>query len=140
MVATESGDVMKLQSIYKAVATQRGQTPLLTPALTQSEAAASKLYPRHTDPNPYDDFSVAGGRASGGRPSMHGGHREYGLYDEEAINFADGSRSILDIRDAISAELGAIDVKTVETFFRDLEKTGKWIVGTGPTTRSAAEK
>ena len=130
VVATENGDVAKLQSIYKAVAGQRGQTPVLTPPLKPSEVSASKLYPRHRDPNPYDDFSAAGGRASGGRPSMFGGHREYSLYDEEAINFADGSRSILDIRDAVSAELGAIDVQTVEKFFRDLEKTGKWSIGT----------
>ena len=136
--ATENGDIAKLQSIYRAVATQRGQTSTLTPTPTAAEAAASKLYPHHTDPNPYDDFSIALGAAAAGQPSMHVGHREYALYDEEAINFADGSRSVLEIRDAISAELGAIDVQTVERFFRDLEKTGKWAVATQPTTRTSS--
>jgi hypothetical protein len=60
------------------------------------------------------------------QPTMHPGKREFALYDEEARNFADGTRSILEIRDAISAELGPVPVRTVVQFFRDLEKTGKW--------------
>jgi hypothetical protein len=134
VLASEPADVAKFQSIYRAVAAQRGQTPpVLTPTLTAAETAASKLYPIHKSANPYDDFAVTGVPA--GQPSMHPGRREYALYDEEAINFADGSRSVLDIRDAISAELGPVKVEVVETFFRDLERTGKWSLGTAPSQK-----
>jgi len=40
----------------------------------------------------------------------------------EAINFADGKRSIYDIARAVSAEFGPVDVKDVEDFFKMLEK------------------
>ena len=66
---------------------------------------------------------------------MRPGRRELALYDEEAINFADGSRSVLDIRDAISAELGPVKVEVVEKFFRDLERAGKWSLGTAPAQK-----
>ncbi len=40
----------------------------------------------------------------------------------EAVNFADGERSVLDIARAVSAEYGPVDVKDVEDFFKLLEK------------------
>lgn len=40
----------------------------------------------------------------------------------EAINFADGKRSIYDIARAVSAEFGPVNVKDVEDFFKILEK------------------
>jgi aminopeptidase-like protein len=40
----------------------------------------------------------------------------------EAINFADGKRSIYDIARAVSAEFGFVEAKDVEDFFRILEK------------------
>lgn len=40
----------------------------------------------------------------------------------EAINFADGKRSIYDIARAVSAEFGPVEAKDVEDFFRILEK------------------
>jgi hypothetical protein len=133
VLASEPADVAKFQSIYRAVAAQRGQTPVLTPTLTAGEIAASRLFPRHKSVNPYDDFAVSG--APAGQPSMHPGRREDSLYDEEAINFADGTRSVLEIRDAISAELGPVEVELVEKFFRDLERTGKWSLGTAPAQK-----
>jgi hypothetical protein len=119
----EPQDVARLQAVYKALATQRGLPIQLAPPVTASEAAAAKLFPRPVGGDPYVDFTDAA------QPSMHPGHREFALYDEEAKNFADGTRSVLDIRDAISAELGPIDVQTVTQFFRDLQKTGKWRIG-----------
>jgi hypothetical protein len=38
----------------------------------------------------------------------------------EALNFVDGKRSMLDIRDAISAEYGPMDLAEVEQYFRFL--------------------
>jgi aminopeptidase YwaD len=136
VVATEAADVAKLQSVYRAVAVQRSQTPVLMPAPTASEDAAARLFPTHKSPNPYDDFAVTA--VPPAQPSMHPGQRERSLYDEEAINFADGTRSVLEIRDALSAELGPIDVQVVERFFRDLEKTGNWTLRPQPSTASAA--
>ncbi len=118
--ATEDLDVARLQAVYRAVASRRGQPVVLTPALTSDEAAAATLYPRPTADDPYVDFGMPG------QPSMHPGQRQYALYDEEARNFADGTRSILEVRDAISAELGPVEVRTVTDFFRALEALGAW--------------
>jgi aminopeptidase-like protein len=40
----------------------------------------------------------------------------------EAINFADGKRSVYDIARAVSAEFGPVDAKDVEDFFKILER------------------
>jgi hypothetical protein len=122
VIASESADVGRLQAVYRAVALQRGGTPVLTPRLTDDEASAPTFFPRPKDGNPYIDFTAPG------QPTMHPGQREYALYDEEARNFADGTRSVLEIRDAISAELGPVPVGKVMAFFRELEKSGKWVV------------
>ncbi len=49
-----------------------------------------------------------------------------GYYTQEARNFADGQRSVLDIRNAISAELGPVPVETVVNFFRNGERQGQY--------------
>ena len=46
----------------------------------------------------------------------------------EARNFADGERSILDVRNALAAEFGPVAVDDVTKFFRDLEKTGTYTI------------
>ena len=48
--------------------------------------------------------------------------RGYAAY--EAVNFADGKRSVYDIARAVSAEFGPVDAKDVEDFFNILEKAG----------------
>ena len=48
----------------------------------------------------------------------------------EARHFADGSRSILDVRNAISAEFGPVSLDKVAAFFRDLEQSGTWTIET----------
>jgi hypothetical protein len=42
----------------------------------------------------------------------------------EALSFADGTRSVLEIRDAVSAEYGPVPVEEVEEYFRFLERVG----------------
>ena len=42
----------------------------------------------------------------------------------EALNFVDGKRSLLDIRDAVSAEYVPIDAADIEQYFRLLEQVG----------------
>jgi hypothetical protein len=48
--------------------------------------------------------------------------RGYSSY--EALNFADGQRSILDIANAVSAEFGPVRLEDVFAFFRLLERAG----------------
>jgi len=45
-----------------------------------------------------------------------------GLAAYEALNFADGQRSILDIRNAVSAEFEPVDIQNVYDFFKILEQ------------------
>lgn len=40
----------------------------------------------------------------------------------EALNFADGSRTLLEIRDAVSAEFGPVPADEIEQYFRFLER------------------
>jgi hypothetical protein len=49
----------------------------------------------------------------------------------EALNFVDGKRSILEIRDALSAEYGAIQVGELEQYFKFLAGVGVLSQGTG---------
>lgn len=49
--------------------------------------------------------------------------RLFGLGDAPAF-YADGRRSILDIRDAVTAEYGPIPVEALELYFRAFEKAG----------------
>jgi hypothetical protein len=51
-----------------------------------------------------------------------------GYYAMEARNFADGTRSILEIRNALAAEFGPVAVDDVVRFFRDAEKAGTFTV------------
>ena len=52
----------------------------------------------------------------------------------EALNFADGRRTLLDIRDAISAEYVPVEATEVEQYFRFLERLG--VVSIAPARRS----
>jgi hypothetical protein len=40
----------------------------------------------------------------------------------EALNFVDGKRTLLEIRDAVSAEYGPLAAADVEQYFRFLER------------------
>ena len=50
----------------------------------------------------------------------------------EARNFADGTRSILHIRNAIAAEFGPVALSNVVQFFRDAEKAGTFTIAEKP--------
>ena len=43
---------------------------------------------------------------------------------DETLNFVDGTRTLREIRDAVSAEYGPVEIGEVEQFFRLLEKAG----------------
>jgi hypothetical protein len=140
VISTEPQDVAKLQAVYRVVATRRGQPVTLTPPISAEESAAAQLFPRPKGGDPYVG-SGGPGQLSGPttQPTMHPGERQFALYDEEARNFADGTRSMLEIRDAISAELGPVSVGKVVQFFRELEKLGNWEVTQQPRPTAASD-
>ena len=77
--------------------------------------------------------AVAGNAGQAGAPSTGSGQAPpppslTGYYTQEANNFADGTRSILDIRNAISAEFGPVPVESVINYFRNLERQGTWVI------------
>jgi aminopeptidase YwaD len=91
--------------------------------LTSVEEQASKLIPRRKSGAPAPQgFGGGGGGGRGGA----GTQVIPGTGAQEARLFADGKRSILDIRDAVSAEFGPQDTAKFIEFFRDLEKSGQF--------------
>jgi hypothetical protein len=116
-----------VQQAYTAKAKRLGVTVALTPTLTASEQAASKLVPTRKE-------QAAGGRGGGGGGGGGAGANPApaltGYYAQEARNFADGVRSILDIRNAISAEFGPVKVDDVVRFFREGEAAGAYMITT----------
>lgn len=58
------------------------------------------------------------------RPTRAESNALRGFHAMEALWFADGNRSVLDIRNAISAELGPVSLEQVQRFFDELEEKG----------------
>lgn len=112
----------QLKLEYQAMAGAM-HTPATEPTLSDAEKAASLLYPRPKPGTPRQPQGFGGG-GGGGRnqapPPL------VGYYIMEARNFADGDHSLLDIRNALSAEFVPIPVENVERYFRELEQQGGW--------------
>ena len=111
---------------YRAAAARLKVTPVETPVPTAAEAAASKLMPKRKPGTPAQP--QGGGPGAGGQGAPATTLALSGYYAMEARNFADGQRSILDIRNAIAAEFGPVSLDDVTRFFRDLEKTGAYTI------------
>ncbi len=111
---------------YRAAAARLKVTPVETPVPTAAEAAASKLMPKRKPGTPAQP--QGGGPGAGGQGAPATTLALSGYYAMEAGNFADGQRSILDIRNAIAAEFGPVSLDDVTRFFRDLEKTGAYTI------------
>jgi hypothetical protein len=89
--------------------------------LTPDEEAASKLIPRRKAGAPAQQgFGGGGGRGGPQQSAVPG------TGAQEARLFADGKRTILEIRDAVSAEFFPIDAGKFIQYFRDLEKQGQF--------------
>jgi len=116
LLDTEGDDQERLQHFYEIVCKQIGVKPV-GPKLTDDEIAASKMFPVRKPPakdekNPF--AALFGGQS----------RKLSGLTASEALAFTDGAHSILDIRNAVSAEVQPIDVKTLVEYFEDLGKAG----------------
>ena len=115
-----------VRAAYKAAAARLKVTPVDPPVLTAAETAASKLIPKRKPGTPAQPAGGGGGGqgAAAGAPVS----ALAGYYAMEARNFADGERSLLDIRNALAAEFGPVPLDDVTKFFRDLEKSGSYTV------------
>jgi hypothetical protein len=115
---------------YRAAAARLKVTPVDPPLPTAEEAAAAKLVPKRKPGTPAQP--QGGGPGGGGSPAagQEGAPPPAlaGYYAMEARNFADGERSLLDIRNALAAEFGPVTLDDVTKFFRDLEKTGAYTI------------
>jgi aminopeptidase YwaD len=118
---SEPLDTARVRMSYK-IAAARLKVPVVeAPVLTDDEKAASLLIPAK---KPGVERQPVGPRVIvGGPPPPLPGY-----YAMEARNFADGTRSILDVRNAISAEFGPIALSKVMQFFRDAEAAGTWTI------------
>jgi hypothetical protein len=92
------------------------------PSLSQDEIRLSKLIPVRTEKmQGYFDTREFYQKV---REMKEMPPFQLGRADYEVRNFIDGKRSILDIRNAVSAEYGPLPLKNVEGYILLLEKTG----------------
>jgi hypothetical protein len=128
--AIEQQQFAMVQLAYNAAAVRLKVTPLAAPVLTAAETTASKLIPARKTGTP---AQPQGGPGGGPGASTGSGQTAApalsGYYAMEARNFADGERSILDIRNALAAEFGVVPLDDVTKFFRDLERSGAYTIG-----------
>jgi hypothetical protein len=119
LAAGEGIDLERVEVAYQARCSVLGVEPVLDPPPTHEEKKASRLFPRRQQVSDKD----AGMSSDKGDEMILPTY-----YAMEARHYADGKHSILDVRNAISAEYGPVSVKEVVAFFRDLERSGTWII------------
>jgi hypothetical protein len=118
LASSEIIDMDRVKLAYRSAAARLKVTPVDTPALTAAETTASKRFPARKPGAPAPQGFGGGGGPQGPPPALQG------YYAMEARNFADGQHSILDIRNALAAEFGPIDLSAVTKFFEDAETAG----------------
>jgi hypothetical protein len=116
----ETGEKIDTARLREYATLIRHDAPALY-SMTTADTEAAGLVPVRKKPAP-EGFGGGGQGAATAenQPPLAG------FNAMEARNFADGRRSILDIRDAVSAEFGPLDTAKFLQFFRQLEKTGEF--------------
>lgn len=135
----EPADTARVKE-YSASITGVKVSSLVDSKLTAEEALAARLTPQRRERPEAQQQGQAQGQPQGQRGGGPGGGSAQltGFTASEARVFADGKRSILDIRNAISAEYGPQEIAKVMAFFRDLEKAGEFeLKERSPETESA---
>jgi len=90
--------------------------------LSEAEREASTIVPVRKKAAP-----AAGGPGGGGGGRARGADASRLQYSAMELRaFANGKRSVLDIRNAVSAEFGPSDIGGVMDFFKNAEKTGEF--------------
>jgi hypothetical protein len=105
---------------YKSEVARQKKPAILEPLLRQAEQDAAKMIPSRV--------MTPAAPLAGAAPPQLVSPTLTGYYTQEARNFADGQRSVLDIRNAISAEFGPVPVETVVNFFRNGERQGQYTI------------
>jgi hypothetical protein len=116
-----------VEAAYQGRAEAMNAVVVPAPPLTPEEEAASRLVPvlKATSGGAPRPAAGPGGGGFGGPGGPAGAPPTLtGYYASEARSMTDGSRSILDIRGAISAEFGPVPLDRVVAFFRAAEKAG----------------
>jgi aminopeptidase YwaD len=111
----------QVQTAYAGRAAVFGMKPVFVIAPTPEDQAAARLFPRAKRGQPPPPPAPAAG-STAPQPALPG------YYAIEARNFADGTHSVLDVRNAISAEFGPVPLAKVLEYFRELETAGSWTV------------
>jgi hypothetical protein len=128
LTASETADTARVELAAKAAATRLKTAFTDAPVLTAAEQAAAKLIPTRVTNPP----AAQGGRGAGAGPgapaAAPAGPTLTGYYTQEARNFADGQRSILDIRNAVAAEFGPVSIDAVVNFSRAAERAGQYTI------------
>jgi aminopeptidase YwaD len=125
----ERTDVARLKEYATLI---RREAPVMY-TMNAAEKEAAGLIPVRKKPAP-QGFGGGGGGGGQGGPGQGNRPPLAGFNAMEARNFADGKRSILDIRDAVSAEFGPLDAAKFVEFFRQLEKTGEFALNSKTDT------
>jgi aminopeptidase YwaD len=123
--ALQAANLAAFEELAGALATERRVT--LAPASpTAAERQLNSLIPRRNE-NVRGTLHAEWLHEKTGEANFH---QRVALYRRgeyvpfEALNFVNGTRTLGEIRDAISAEYGPIDILELEEFFRFLEKAG----------------
>ena len=115
--AGKAADLARL-SIYAKLA---GVEPKVQ--LSDAETEAAGLIPVRKKPAPQGGPGGGGRAAAGGDPAEAARMQYYAM---EMRVFADGKRSVLDIRNALAAEFGPIDIAKAMDFFKSTGKSGEF--------------
>ncbi len=122
LLAQERLSMAALTEYYKNIAALHGVEPV-SPRLTAEEKRLDQLVPKRTkDMAGFFNFFAFNMRLRGKKdlPEYHLNNLE----DFEIRNFIDNKRSILEIRNAVSAEFRPIPLKDVENYIKVLELGG----------------
>ena len=133
VLAADPATAAKIEAVARTFAIT-GQTADLarlgldtkTRALTPDEARASKFIPVRKKPAPAG-FGAGGAPPAAGAAQVDpadASRQQYNTMEMRA--FADGKRTILDIRNALSAEYAPQDIAKVLAFFDATAKTGEF--------------
>ena len=141
MAAGEAVDRKRVEAAYQGRAEALNALAAVTVALTPEEEVAARLIPKmNTSGGPAQ--RPGGGPGGPGGPGSPGGPAPTltGYYASEARSLVDGTRSVLDIRGAISAEFGPVPLERVVAFFRNAEKAGTMTITEKPAAPASKER
>ncbi|MEJ8566540.1 M28 family peptidase [Elongatibacter sediminis] len=119
LAAGQDLDFRRVDAAYAARCLTLGVAPMREISFSEEEKQARKMVPHRTAIEAEDKPSSGDSET---KPPL----AQY--YALEAKNYADGKRSILEIRNAISAEYGPVELAKVMAFFRDLEQSNQWTI------------